>query len=59
MKALVRSCMVLIALAAPAAAHAGELFGGVYVHDVKTPLDKSGIEGGADVMLGYRGGARL
>ena len=57
MKALVRSCMVLIALAAPAAAHAGELFGGVYVHDVKTPLDKSGIEGGADVMLGYRGGS--
>lgn len=57
MKALVRSCMVLIALAAPAAANAGELFGGVYVHDVKTPLDKSGIEGGADVMLGYRGGS--
>ena len=57
MKALVRSCMVLIALAAPAAAHAGELFGGVYVHDVKTPLDKSGIEGGADVVLGYRGGS--
>ena len=57
MKALVRSCMVLCALAAPAAAHAGELFGGVYVHDVKTPLDKSGIEGGADVMLGYRGGS--
>jgi hypothetical protein len=49
--------MVLIALAAPAAANAGELFGGVYVHDVKTPLDKSGIEGGADVMLGYRGGS--
>ena len=37
-------------------AHAGELFGGLYVHDVKTPLDKSGIEGGADVQLGYRGG---
>jgi lipid A 3-O-deacylase len=40
--------------ASPAAA--GELFGGLYVHDVKLPLDKSGIEGGADVMLGYRGG---
>lgn len=37
-------------------AHAGELFGGLYVHDVKTPLDKSGIEGGADFVLGYRGG---
>jgi hypothetical protein len=49
--------MVLFALAMPATANAGELFGGVFVHDVKTPLDKSGIEGGADVMLGYRGGA--
>jgi hypothetical protein len=41
-------------LSAPATA--GELFGGLYVHDVKLPTDKSGIEGGADVMLGYRGG---
>lgn len=55
-KALARSCLVSLAFAAPAAAQAGDLFGGVYVHDVKTPLDKSGIEGGADVMLGYRGG---
>jgi len=37
-------------------AHAGELFGGLYVHDVKLPTDKSGIEGGMDVQLGYRGG---
>jgi hypothetical protein len=37
-------------------AHAGELFGGLYVHDVKLPTDKSGIEGGTDLMLGYRGG---
>ena len=37
-------------------ASAGELFGGLYVHDVKTPLDKSGIESGLDVMAGYRGG---
>jgi len=55
-KSLVRPCVVLCALATSAAANAGELFGGLYVHDVKTPLDKSGIEGGADVMLGYRGG---
>lgn len=45
----------LLALAATPAA-AGELFGGIYIHDVKTPLDKSGIESGADLMLGYRGG---
>ena len=37
-------------------AQAGEVFGGVYVHDVKLPTDKSGIESGADLMLGYRGG---
>jgi lipid A 3-O-deacylase len=46
----------LVAAAIPQPARAGELFGGVYVHDVKTPLDKSGIEGGADVQLGWRGG---
>jgi hypothetical protein len=41
--------------AVPTAANAGELFGGLYVHDVRTPLDRSGIEGGMDVMLGWRG----
>lgn len=46
---------LLLGLAATPAA-AGELFGGLYVHDVKTPLDMSGIEGGMDVQLGYRGG---
>jgi hypothetical protein len=45
---------VLCALAAATPAQAGELFGGLYVHDVDTPLTKSGIEGGMDVQLGYR-----
>lgn len=49
-------CSVLLGLTATPAT-AGELFGGLYVHDVKTPLDMSGIEGGADVMVGYRGGS--
>jgi hypothetical protein len=40
---------------APSAASASEIFGGVYVHDVDTPLSISGIEGGADVQLGWRG----
>jgi len=40
----------------PATAHAGELFGGVYVHDIDSPLTKSGIEKGADFQLGYRWG---
>jgi len=58
-KALVRSaaylCPVLLLIAA-APAHAGEVFGGLYVHDVKLPTDKSGVEDGMDFQLGYRGG---
>lgn len=38
-----------------APAHAGEIFGGLYVHDVDTPLSISGIEDGADVQIGWRG----
>jgi lipid A 3-O-deacylase len=41
---------------APGPASAGEIFGGIYAHDVKTPLDKSGLESGVDLSLGYRGG---
>ena len=48
--------VIAVTALAPGQAQAGELFGGVYVHDVKTPLDRSGIEDGADVQLGYRGG---
>jgi hypothetical protein len=47
------SALVLVAL--PTAACASELFGGLYVHDVDTPLSISGIEDGADVQLGWRG----
>lgn len=50
-------CLAFLAAASAAApACAGELFGGLYVHDVKLPTDKSGIEGGADLEVGYRGG---
>ena len=45
----------LAALAA-APAHAGELFGGLFVHDVDSPLTHSGIEDGVDLQLGWRGG---
>ena len=45
---------LLILSSAPA--EAGELFGGLYAHDVKLPTDKSGIESGADIQLGYRFG---
>jgi hypothetical protein len=50
-------CSLFFAAAVvPGSAQAGELFGGLYVHDVKLPTDLSGIEPGLDVMLGYRGG---
>jgi len=43
-------------LAMPTPSAASEVFGGIYAHDVKTPLDKSGVESGADIQLGWRGG---
>jgi lipid A 3-O-deacylase len=49
--------MASFAAAWPAAARADQLFGGVHVHDVRTPLDESGIESGVDLSLGYRGDA--
>jgi len=48
-------CAAAVVAAVPSGAKAGELFGGVHIHDVKTPLDESGIESGADLSLGYRG----
>jgi len=46
----------LLALAPATPAQASEIFGGLYVHDVDSPLTKSGVESGADVQLGWRGG---
>jgi lipid A 3-O-deacylase len=38
-------------------AFAGEVFGGLYVHGVDTPLTLGGSpEGGVDLQLGFRGG---
>ena len=42
-----------MAFSTPAAA--GDIFGGFYVHDVDTFLTKSGVEGGTDVQIGWRG----
>lgn len=36
-------------------AYAGEIFGGLYIHDIESPLTKSNFEGGADVQIGWRG----
>ena len=46
---------VFLACLYPAPAHAGEIFGGLYVHDIESPLTKSGVEGGIDLQLGWRG----
>lgn len=50
------SSALVAAAALPSAARAAEVFGGLYVHDVDTPLSIAGVEGGADVQLGWRGG---
>ena len=55
MKAMFLTGMAIaIVVATPATA--GEVFGGLYVHGVDTPLTLGGSpEGGVDVQLGYRG----
>lgn len=46
---------MLIAMALlPGAAMAADLFGGIFAHDVNTPLTSDIHEGGADFELGYR-----
>jgi len=52
----VRIAAALCLTAAAVPAHAGEIFGGLYAHAVKTPFTLSGVEDGVDVQLGYRGG---
>ena len=55
MKSLVVIACIAAMTAAPA--HAAEVFGGLYVHGVDTPLTLGGSpEGGVDVQLGFRGG---
>lgn len=49
----VSALLTSILFASPA--QADEIFGGVYIHDVDTPFTKSGVEGGADIQLGWRG----
>ena len=50
-------CAGLALAACPSAASAGEIFGGLYVHGVDTPLTLGGDpEDGVDVQLGWRGG---
>jgi hypothetical protein len=53
MKSLALLPLFIFLSAAPA--RAGEVFGGIYSHDVKTGLTKSGFEPGVDFQLGWRG----
>lgn len=55
MKRIAIVCLAATALSS-VPARAAEVFGGVYVHDVKLPTDLSGHESGFDVQVGYRGG---
>jgi hypothetical protein len=47
------ACAAALLLTTPAAAQ--ELFGGLYEHDVKTGITRSGFEDGVDLQLGIRG----
>jgi len=46
---------VLSELLWAAPAQAGEIFGGLSVHDINSPLTKSGVEDGVDLQAGWRG----
>lgn len=53
---IVKTIAAIAALLASAgAADANEIFGGVFAHDVDTPLTFGGFEDGADLQLGWRG----
>jgi hypothetical protein len=54
MKLPAAAAAAAFALAATPAG-ASEIFAGLYAHDVKTGLTKSGIEEGVDLELGWRG----
>lgn len=49
--------LIAAALAATASpASAQEIFGGIFAHDVETPLNLRGVEPGVDFQAGWRGG---
>ncbi|HEX8574482.1 MAG TPA: acyloxyacyl hydrolase [Allosphingosinicella sp.] len=54
MKTLAAAAAIVAIASSPA--EAGEVFGGLFAHDVDTGLTKSGFEEGVDVELGWRGG---
>lgn len=56
-RAAILVCAGFLAAGTSSASSASEIFGGIYKHDVNTPLTASGnVEDGADLQLGWRGG---
>lgn len=56
MRFLASTAAGILVICASTPASAGEIFGGLYKHDVPTFLNKSGnIESGVDIQLGWRG----
>ena len=57
MKISILTGLAVAAAALATPAQAGELFGGLFVHGIDTPLSLGGSpEGGIDLQLSYRGG---
>ena len=53
---LITTCVAAgLACASASPARAGEIFGGLYIHDIESPLTLSGVETGVDAQLGWRG----
>jgi lipid A 3-O-deacylase len=46
----------LLVILAADPARAAEIFSGVLAHDVDSPLSEGGLEDGADLQIGWRGG---
>ncbi|HEX8535665.1 MAG TPA: acyloxyacyl hydrolase [Allosphingosinicella sp.] len=46
---------ILVLASAASPLQAQEIFGGVYSHDVKTGITRSGFEDGIDLQIGWRG----
>ena len=53
---LMRALLAAGLLLAAAPAEAAEIFAGVLAHDVDSPLTEGGLEDGADLQIGWRGG---
>jgi lipid A 3-O-deacylase len=56
MRLVPTGAILILAATAAAPASAQEAFGGIFAHDVETPLNLRGVEPGVDFQAGLRGG---